>query len=194
MTDLLPLMTYCLVMSGTPGPNNLMVTASGANFGYRAALPLILGINTGVALQTFVCCLGLGSLFMAYPALHQVLRVAGALYLVYLAWKLAASSIGEARTARAPGFLQGLIFQAVNPKSWVKGVTLASVFMPTDMSVPAGALVVAVVGAIIGFSCTSTWAAFGVAIRGWLREPRRQHLFNLLMGGSLLLLALKFLL
>jgi threonine/homoserine/homoserine lactone efflux protein len=194
MNDLLPLMTYCLVMSGTPGPNNLMVTALGANFGYRAALPLILGINTGVALQTFVCCLGLGSLFMTYPALHPLLRVAGALYLIYLAWKLVASPIGEAKAKAAPGFLQGFIFQAVNPKSWVKGVTLASVFMPADMSVLAGALLVALVGAIIGIPCTSTWAAFGVAIRGWLREPRRQHLFNLLMGGSLLLLALKFLL
>ncbi|MBA4344522.1 MAG: LysE family translocator [Methylibium sp.] len=193
MNELLPLMTYCFVMSSTPGPNNLMITATGANVGYRGALPLILGINTGVALQTFVCCLGLGQLFLAYPDLHTLLRIAGALYLVYLAWRLCRSPVGKAQAAQSPGFVQGLLFQAVNPKSWVKSVTLASVFMPAGMDLMAGALLVTVVGSLIGLPCTSTWACFGMAIRHWLREPRRQRAFNLLMGGTLVVLALMFL-
>jgi threonine/homoserine/homoserine lactone efflux protein len=103
MNELLPLMTHCFVMSSTPGPNNLMITATGAKVGYRGALPLILGINTGVALQTFVCCLG--HLFLAYPDLHTQLRVAGALYLVYLAWRLcgSAASLAIGRAASLPG-------------------------------------------------------------------------------------------
>lgn len=193
MTDLLPLMTYCFVMSSTPGPNNLMVTATGAQVGYRGALPLILGINSGVALQTFVCCLGLGQLFVAYPDLHALLRLAGALYLIYLAWRLAGSRVGEASAAQAPGFVQGLLFQAVNPKTWVKSLTLASVFMPANLSVAAGAWLVAGVGLLIGLPCTSTWACFGMAIRRWLHAPRRQRIFNALLGGALLALALMFL-
>ena len=193
MTELLPLMTYCFVMSSTPGPNNVMLTASGANFGYRGTLPQILGINTGGFVQTYVTCLGLGTLFVAYPILHTLLRVAGALYLLFLAWKLTGASIGEAQMPRPVSFAQGAIFQAVNPKSWVKAVTLASVFMPPGMGAPLGALVVALIGLVIGFPCISLWALFGVAIRGYLIDPRKQRLFNLLMAGTLLVLAVMFL-
>src|SRR4029078_11018920 len=92
MTELLPLLSYAFLMSSTPGPNNLMLTASGANFGYRRSLPHILGIGAGHGLQIWLTCLGLGALFSADPALHAGWRVAGALTMVYLAWKLAGSS------------------------------------------------------------------------------------------------------
>jgi threonine/homoserine/homoserine lactone efflux protein len=133
-TDLLPLATYCFLMSSTPGPNNVMLTASGANFGYRGTLPHILGINVGGAVQTFATCLGLGALFMAWPVLHSVLRVAGALYLLFLAWKLTGGVMGEAQASRPLTWREGALFQAINPKSWMKAVTLASVFMPAGVS------------------------------------------------------------
>jgi len=194
MSELLPLMTYCFVMSSTPGPNNVMLTTSGANFGYRGALPQILGINVGVALQTFMCCLGLGSLFGAYPLAQDVLRIAGALYLIFLAWKLSgAGGINSGEAPRPASFWQGLMFQAVNPKSWVKAVTIASVFMPAGLGPVQGGLVAALLGSVIGFPCSSSWALFGVAIRRWLDDPRKRRLFNLTMGGTLLVLAIRFL-
>jgi len=193
-TDLVPLATYCFVMSSTPGPNNVMLATSGAMFGYRRALPQIFGTNSGVAVQTFVTCLGLGSLFVAFPELHQILRITGALYLVFLAWKLSASSLGEARETRPLSFAQAALFQAVNPKSWVKSITLASVFMPVGLSAPVGALLVAVVGLLIGFPSASMWALFGVAIRRALTDPRKQRIFNLSMGAMLVGLAVTFLL
>jgi threonine/homoserine/homoserine lactone efflux protein len=192
--ELLPLMTYCFVMSSTPGPNNVMLTASGANFGYRGALPQILGINVGVALQTFVCCLGLGSLFASAPLLQDGLRIAGALYLIVLAWKLSgAGGINSGEAPRPVSFWQGLMFQAVNPKSWVKAVTIASVFMPAGLSPVQGGLVAALLGSVIGFPCSSSWALFGVAIRRWLDDPAKRRIFNLSMGGTLLVLAIRFL-
>lgn len=193
-TDLLPLMTYCFVMSSTPGPNNVMLATSGAMFGYRRALPQIFGTNSGVAVQTFITCLGLGSLFVAFPVLHQILRIAGALYLVFLAWKLSASSLGEARETKPLSFTQAALFQAVNPKSWVKSITLTSVFMPVGLSAPVGALLVAVVGLIIGFPSASMWALFGVAIRRVLTDPFKRRIFNLSMGAMLVVLAVSFLL
>jgi threonine/homoserine/homoserine lactone efflux protein len=193
-TDLLPLMTYCFVMSSTPGPNNVMLATSGAMFGYRRALPQIFGTNSGVALQTFITCLGLGSLFVAFPVLHQILRVTGAMYLIFLAWKLSASSLGEARETKPLSFVQAALFQAVNPKSWVKSITLASVFMPVGLSAPVGALLVATVGLIIGFPSASMWALFGVAIRRLLTDPFKRRIFNLSMGAMLVVLAISFLL
>jgi threonine/homoserine/homoserine lactone efflux protein len=193
LTDLFPLITYCFVMSSTPGPNNVLLANSGALFGYRRALPQILGTNSGVAVQTFGTCLGLGSLFLAFPVLHQILQVTGALYLVFLAWKLSASSLGEAHRAQPLTFVQAVLFQAVNPKSWVKAITLASVFMPVGMSAPIGALVVTGVGMVIGFPSSSLWTLFGVAIRRLLTDPRKQRIFNLTMGAMLLVLAVNFL-
>jgi len=193
MTELLPLMTYCFVMSSTPGPNNIMLTASGANFGYRGTLPQIMGINVGGFVQTYVTCLGLGALFVAWPMLQVSLRVAGALYLLVLAWKLTGASAGEAQMPRPVSFAQSAAFQAINPKSWVKAITLASVFMPAGMSAALGALVVAVVGLLIGFPCISLWAVFGMAIRRYLTDPRKQRAFNLLMAGTLFVLAVLFL-
>jgi threonine/homoserine/homoserine lactone efflux protein len=193
MTELLPLMTYCFVMSSTPGPNNMMLTASGANFGYRGSLPQILGINAGGFVQTALTCLGLGALFTSYPVLQTALRIGGALYLLVLAWQLTGGGAAEARLARPVSFWQGALFQAVNPKSWLKAITLASVFMPPALPPAAGALLVATIGLLIGFPCISMWALFGVAIRKLLARPGWQRAFNAIMGATLAVLALLFL-
>ncbi len=193
MTQMLPMMMYCFVMSITPGPNNVLITSSGANFGYRATLPQILGIVAGGFVLTGVACLGLGSLFVAWPPAQAVLGPAGAVYLLVLAWRLAQARMGDAQALRPQSFAQGALFQVVNPKSWIKAITLGSVFMPSGLSTPVAALLVAVVGTVVGFPCVSVWALFGVAIRGFLDDPRKQRLFNLAMAGTLLVLALTFL-
>lgn len=193
MTELLPLMTYAFVMSSTPGPNNLMLTASGANFGYRRSLPHILGIAAGHGPQIFVTCLGLGSLFQAFPVLHQVLRVVGAIYLVYLAWRLAGSAIGQKDMQQPLSLWQAATFQLINPKSWVKSITVATVFMPPDMAVLPASALVSVIAIAIGVPCISMWALFGVAIRRLLTDPRRRRAFNAIMAASLVVLAIALL-
>ncbi|MES2889284.1 MAG: LysE family translocator [Pseudomonadota bacterium] len=193
MGDWLPLMTYCFVMSSTPGPNNVMVTASGAHFGYRGTLPHILGIHFGGFVQTCITCLGLGNLFERWPTLHAGLRVAGALYLLWLAWTLIGSVLRERHLARPLSFFEAAAFQAINPKSWVKSITLATVFMPADMGVALGTLVVAGTGVLVGVPCISAWALGGVAIRGWLSDPLKLRAFNLVMAATLVVLAWRFL-
>ena len=194
MSDLLPLMSYCLLMSGTPGPNNVMLTTSGANFGYRATLPQILGILLGGFVLTLACCLGLGQLFLAWPVAQQGLRIGGALYLLFLAWKLSGASMAQARALPRPlGFAHGALFQFVNPKNWLKAVTLASVFMPASLPPLQAAMLVAAVSFLMGFPAISMWALFGVAIRRLLERPAVQRGFNLLMAASLAVLALSFL-
>jgi threonine/homoserine/homoserine lactone efflux protein len=193
MTELLPLMSYCLVMSATPGPNNVMLATTGANYGGRGALPAILGIQAGLFVQTMLMCVGLGSAFMAYPLAQQVLRIAGSLYLVFLAWKLSGAALAGAQAPKAVSFAQAATFQALNPKSWVKAITVASVFMPAGPDTVANALLVAVIGVLMGAPCNAMWALFGVSIRRLLKDPRKQRVFNLTMGATLLVLALMFL-
>jgi threonine/homoserine/homoserine lactone efflux protein len=171
----------------------MMLTASGANFGYWRTLPQILGIHAGGIGLALVCCTGLGRLFVEWPALQATLRTAGALYLVYLAFKLARARLGDASALRPQSFAQGALFQAINPKSWIKAVTLASVFMPAGMPPLWAGVLIATVGTLVGFPCISAWALFGVAIRGFLQDPRKQRLFNLAMATTLLVLAIEFL-
>jgi threonine/homoserine/homoserine lactone efflux protein len=193
MTELLPLMSYCFVMSATPGPNNVMLATTGASFGYRGALPVILGIQVGLFAQTMLMCLGLGSMFVAYPMAQQVLRIAGALYLMFLAWKLAGASVTGTSASKAVSFAQATLFQALNPKSWLKAITMASVFLPAQGNLLANALLVSVIGTVVGMPCNVMWALFGVSIRSVLTAPRSQRMFNLAMGGILMVLAVLFL-
>ena len=180
-------------MSATPGPNNVMLATTGANFGGRGAVPAILGIQAGVFVQTMLMCVGLGSVFVAYPLAQQVLRIAGSLYLVYLAWKLSGAAVGGVRAPKAVSFAEAAAFQALNPKSWVKAVTVASVFMPEGHNPVVSALLVALIGAAVGMPCNTLWALFGVSIRRLLKDPLKQRIFNLTMGAILLVLALMFL-
>jgi threonine/homoserine/homoserine lactone efflux protein len=193
MTQLLPMMMYCFVMSITPGPNNLMLTASGANFGYRLTLPQVLGCVAGNVAMTMIACNGLGRLFMAFPAAQVALRTGGALYLVWLAWRLAQSRLGDAQALRPLTFAEGVMFQAFNPKSWIRAITLASVFMPAGADPLTAGLAISLIGAAIGFPCISMWALFGVAMRSVLTDPRRQRVINLAMAAALVLLAIDIL-
>jgi threonine/homoserine/homoserine lactone efflux protein len=193
MTQLLPMMMYCFVMSITPGPNNLMLTASGANFGYRLTLPQVMGCVIGNVALTLVACNGLGQLFAAFPVAQAALRTGGALYLVWLAWKLAQSRLGDAQALRPLTFLEGAMFQAFNPKSWIRAVTLASVFMPAGADPLTAGLAISGIGAVIGFPCISLWALFGVAMRSVLADPRKQRVFNLAMAAALVVLAIDIL-
>lgn len=189
MTELLPLMTYCLLMSGTPGPNNMLMVACGAHHGYRRTLPAMLGVNFGVALLTFAACLGLGALFTSWPALHDALKLAGTLYMLVLAWRLVGSQVSQAHAPENLGFTQAVMFQLVNPKSWVKAVTLASVFMPAGLGALPGALLVSLIGWAIGFPCISMWVLFGAWIGRFLSSPVRLRVFNAIMAASLAVLA-----
>lgn len=193
MIELMPLLTYSVVMSSTPGPNNLMLTTSGANFGYRRTLPHILGLSLSHAPQIFVCCMGLGALFTAFPMLHQALRIVGAALLLYLAWRLASSAVGKQELQRPFSFWQAAAFQMVNPKSWVKSITVATAFMPPGMGLLQAALWASVISALVSLPCISMWALFGVAIRGWLADPLRRRIFNAIMAASLVVLAIMLL-
>jgi threonine/homoserine/homoserine lactone efflux protein len=190
LESLVPLGIYCALMSGTPGPNNVMLATSGANFGYQRTLPHLLGINAGVFAMTMVVCLGVGAVFAQYPALHDTLKMAGAAYLVFLAWKIAGASLSQgAAGARPLSFAEGAAFQVVNPKSWMKAATIATVFMPTTISPVLGALLVSVVGLVVGFPLISIWTLFGVAIGRFLSSPSHLKVFNGAMALSLVVLA-----
>ena len=177
------LIVFAFVTSVTPGPNNFMLLASGVNFGFWRTLPHMAGIGGGFFSLLLGVGLGLGALLTAYPPLHLTLKIAGGAYLLYLAWKIAMSrTLGEGRSAARPmTFLEAAAFQWVNPKAWVMAITAMSVY--TDPARPfVSMFLVAAAFALTNFPSVSTWAAFGVALRGFLADPRRLKWFNIAMG------------
>ena len=179
----LALLVFAFVTSVTPGPNNTMVLASGVNFGVRATVPHMLGIGIGFSLMVFVVGLGLGRLFATYPFIFDVLRVAGALYMLWLAWKIAHSappSGGESK-ARPISFVQAALFQWVNPKAWIMAVTANATYAIVGQPV-ASALTVACAFAVCSVPSNLTWVCFGAALRKLLQSPLALRIFNISMA------------
>jgi threonine/homoserine/homoserine lactone efflux protein len=190
MIDVTALATYFAVMSITPGPNNVMVTSSGAAYGYRATLPHVLGIGLGAALQMVLVALGVGVVFQRFPLLHSGLAIVAAAYLVYLAWRLLrAGVVAESDTRRPFTVWQAVLFQAVNPKAWVMAITTAAVFLPQDTPLSRLILVVGGLFLAVNIPCVSVWALFGSAVRHLLLRPTFRKVFNLTMSILLVLTA-----
>jgi threonine/homoserine/homoserine lactone efflux protein len=181
------LSVFAFVGSITPGPNNTMLMVSGANFGFRATGPHLMGVAVGFFILVLTVGLGLGGLFRAYPALHRVLTVVGAAYLLWLAWKIGSSATighGEGAPPRPQTFLQAVAFQWVNPKAWAMALGAVTAYAPQQGYI-ANVIAISLVFTAINLPCVASWAGFGVALRRWLDRPRILKAFNLTMAALL---------
>lgn len=185
---ILAFLGFAFASSVTPGPNNMMLVASGVNFGLKRTLWHIAGINVGFPVMLLLSGLGLGQVFVRFPIIYTVLKIVGIVYMLWLAWKIANSGpVGEGREVGKPlTFWQAAAFQWVNPKAWAMVVgAIAAYTVPENYT---GSLVIiTVVYALTGTPGSFVWAAFGAGMRNFLRDPAKVRWFNLAM--ALLLVA-----
>ena len=183
---ILGLAGFAFVSSITPGPNNLMLMASGANFGFIRTIPHMLGIALGFTLMVFLVGLGLAQIFDAYPIMHTILKVLSVLYMCWLAWKIANSAPPkEGEAAGTPmTFLQAAAFQWVNPKAWAMALTAVTVYS-LGTPIVAVAAVAATFGMVNGPSI-AVWTVLGQQLRRVLTNPARLRAFNWLMAVLLI--------
>ena len=185
---ILPLLPFSISTTLTPGPNNIMVTASGANFGYKQTIPHILGISFGLPLMIIVIGLGLGNAFQIFPIIHTLLRTAGASYLCYLAWQIAffnnISTNQEKKTVPL-SFMQAILFQWVNPKAWMMSIGAIATFTSHQSNILMEILLIALVFCLICIPCVSLWALLGVNIKHFLKENHHLKIFNITMASLL---------
>lgn len=195
---------FSFVMSVTPGPNNMMLLASGLNFGFARTVPHMLGISAGVGVMLTVLALGLGGVLERWPLLNGLLQTVSALWLLHLAWKLATSTAlpvarsddtahaepgpiaaGQTPTARPMTALGAAAFQWANPKAWMMVTTLVASYLPAT---PGSGLLALVVGLfmLINLGSVSVWAWAGRGLRRWLSHPVRLRWFNRGMALALL--------
>jgi threonine/homoserine/homoserine lactone efflux protein len=183
-----PMMLFAFSMSATPGPNNMMLTASGALYGFRRTVPHMLGISIGVMVLMSAVALGLNAVFQQWPLLQQGLKLVGSLYLLWLAWKIASApppnSVRlDGDEARPMTFLQAAAFQFANPKAWVMAISaIASFTLGGDAFIASVVVVIGVMG-LVNLPSIALWAGFGVALGRLLKTAGHWRLFNLLMGA-----------
>lgn len=182
------LIVFAFVSSITPGPNNLMLMNSGANFGFKKTIPHMLGVGIGFTLMIVLVGLGVIKLFDTFPLSYEILKVLSIVYLLYLAFKIASSTGNfeqKSSNAKPFNFVQAALFQWVNPKAWTMALTSISIYAPTK-SVSAVLLVTIVFG-IVNLPCISAWIVLGQKIQIVLTDERRLRAFNISMALLLIL-------
>ncbi|SHJ48653.1 Threonine/homoserine/homoserine lactone efflux protein [Shimia gijangensis] len=179
------LAAFSFVSSITPGPNNLMLMASGANFGFRRTIPHMLGIGIGFTIMVVLVGIGLMQVFDQLPATYLILKVFSVTYLLWLAWKIgnagAPDRAGQVGTPMT--FVQAALFQWVNPKAWTMALTAITLYAP-DRSLTAVLLVAGIFGAI-NLPSVSVWTLLGQQMRRLLKRPRLLIAFNWTMATLL---------
>ncbi len=187
MTTFLPLILFFLAGAGTPGPNNTIAMASGANYGFRRTIPCIAGVNVGFPVMLILVGLGLGGVLTQWPWVLDVLRPIGVLYLLWLAWHIAAAPTDvQARgQGRPPGFVQMALFQFVNPKAWTLVVAAVSTYTGFWGNFFAEVLMIALVALLFSTPCTAVWALLGVGAGKVISKPAHMRAFNVVMAGLL---------
>ena len=197
------LIAFAFVSSITPGPNNLMLLASGTNFGFARTTPHMLGVSIGFSIMVVLVGIGLMGLFNAYPVSYLILKVVSVIYLFYLAWKIAtAAPLNDEPDTDVPDtdelrqgsgnkpftFIQAALFQWVNPKAWAMALTAISIYAPPSQPLSSIFLVSLVFG-LVNLPSVSAWVLLGTQLRRFLTDPLRLRIFNvcaaLLLLGSL---------
>ncbi|MEQ9813665.1 MAG: LysE family translocator [Azospirillaceae bacterium] len=189
LTWLFSVIGFAVATSVTPGPNNLMLMASGANFGFRRTLPHLFGVAFGFMAMLLALGVGLGAAFEAVPELLDVMRWLGIAYLVYLAWRIASASgtLDGRADGRPMTFPEAALFQWLNPKAWAMILALLGAYSLEGMAPAAQLAVMVGVFLVFGMPCNWLWAGFGVAIGRLLNQPAYRRAFNVVM--ALLLVA-----
>jgi threonine/homoserine/homoserine lactone efflux protein len=187
-TELAALLAYATAMAFTPGPNTTLSAAMAANHGLRHAMRFVVAVPFGWCLLLAASAVGLGTLVATVPALGTAIRVGGAAYMLWLAWKLACTPAPfSAATAALPtaldvGFARGVALQFVNAKAWINALTIAGTWIAVDGQTASRLAWVLPIAAAYGFASNFTYAALGAALRRWLAQGQRLMWFNRAMG------------
>jgi len=185
---------FAAAAAGTPGPSNLLLTATGANVGVLRGLPCLLGVSIGMGVMMFIVGFGLGSVVLANPTVLRALNWIGAAFLLWLAWKIATARRSEAAAGVKPvGFIGAAAFQWINPKSWLVCASAAGTYLSAGSgSALTQAMAFGGLFILASLPCCFVWLAFGASAQRLLRNERARRTFNIAMGvllaGSVVLI------
>jgi threonine/homoserine/homoserine lactone efflux protein len=183
------LVFFAFATSITPGPNNIMIMSSGVNYGVQKSLPHVAGVQIGFLLMLLAIGLGAGVILQQQPMLHQFIKLIGSAYLLYLAWKIASAEPVHINTGNSKpfSFIQAVLFQWVNAKTWVMITGAIAAFTSLQGLYWQQLALIAVVFLLVGIPCSCSWLLFGAALKRLLTAPEHRRCFNRIMGSLLAL-------
>ncbi|MDN7587965.1 LysE family translocator [Burkholderia seminalis] len=182
--EYLSIILFVISTCVTPGPNNVMLMSSGVNFGAARTMRHVIGINVGFPLMLVAVGLGAGVVLQRHPSLHDVLQVVGAVYMLYLAYRIATAPTVDfnAKTAAPLGVMSAALFQWVNPKAWVMAVGAVLTYVSASGAYAVDVLVIALLFCVFGSPCSMVWVFFGTFLRRYLAKPGALRAFNVAMS------------
>ncbi len=188
MTLYLAILLFAFAATITPGPNNIMIMASGLNYGYRRSLPHLMGICLGFPAMVIMVGMGLGVVFEQFPITHYIIKILGTLYLIYLSWLIATAPVSslEANAGHPLTFFGAVLFQWVNPKAWVMITGAIAAYTTTGENLHIQVLTITSAFLLVAFPCVGAWLFFGVTLKKFLSDDYYQRLFNIIMALLLL--------
>jgi threonine/homoserine/homoserine lactone efflux protein len=188
MNALIPYMLYTFSSAITPGPNNFMILNSGLHFGVKKSLPHFWGICLGFGLMMFLVALGMGKIFATYTSIRPIFKIIGSIYMLYLAKKIITSDTTndhQENVDKKPiTFFQACLFQWVNPKAWLMGVGVISLFSLTANYFH-NALIIGLVYCLVCLPCVGAWLYFGAILQKILKTEKQRRWFNIGMAVCL---------
>ncbi|WP_264876449.1 LysE family translocator [Vibrio agarivorans] len=192
MEHFFSIILFAISASITPGPNNIMVMTSGANFGAKRTLPLLTGICIGFTLMLLLVGLGFSTLFEQFPSLHLIIKCVGVAYLLYLAWLIAHSQQGVEQDEKGKplSFIKGALFQWVNAKAWIVATGAIAAFTSGSENFLSQVMTIAGTFFVVSFPCVAVWLLFGSMLQSALTTTESRKRFNVAM--SLLLVVSVF--
>ncbi|CAH6798348.1 Transporter, LysE family [Vibrio chagasii] len=171
----------------TPGAGNIALLGISSRYGFAATLPFISGNAFGIIIVLAGSSVGLVSLFTLYPELYNILKYAGAAYLLFMAWSIANMQIEESTTDNRSGFVSGVLVQVLNPKGWIASLTVFSQFITPNADYQIQVVTIIAGMVITGVPCMLVWAYCGTMLKKLLQSPKQMMVVNRCLGGSLAL-------
>lgn len=189
--DLIPFISFVLITTFTPGPNNISSASMGILYGYKKTARYLAGITTGFFFLMLLCSWISATLLRVFPVMEGFLRIFGAIYILWLAYHtLKASYSFQDEEQALLGFSNGVLLQLLNPKAIVYGLTIYSTFLSGMLGNPLQLFLITVGLGLVTFSAISTWALLGAAIRIYLNRPRVKQLLNVILSLMLVYTAI----
>ena len=185
--QLIPLIFFSVAAAFTPGPNNIIGSYSGFNFGIKKSLPLILGVTFGYTMLIILAASGLNVVFSAYPILKTTIKVIGSIFLIYLAYKISFKNQIQKKKIKNPvKFIDTFIFQFINPKGVFAAITSISLFVELGENYVYHSIIVVVVSFVCAVASITTWCLLGKFLRRFAENKKFIQRFNYSMSISLI--------
>ena len=183
----LAMVLFAFVTSVTPGPNNMMLLASGVNYGFRLTLPHMFGISIGHCVMLVFVGIGFGELLLRFPFIYIAIKVLGFVYMLYLAWTIATSNSNPAEgnvdnNSKPLSFIGAVAFQWVNPKAWVMAIGFFSNYITKEAGIET-IVRCSLLFSIVNLPSIAVWALLGSRMRKLFAIKAYAQIFNVTMAA-----------